>query len=94
MAGRHPYSELREKLPAEAQARAAAKAAELREEMDLARLRRTRRLSQQELAGKLEVGQTAIAKLERRGDMYVSTLRRFVEAMGGELPDQCTLSRR
>src|ERR1700723_686792 len=85
MAGRHPYSELREKLSAEAQARAAAKAAEMREEMDLARLRRTRQFSQQELAKMLEVGQTAIAKLERRGDMYVSTLRRFVEAMGGEL---------
>ena len=31
------------------------------------------------------VGQAAVAKIEKRTDMYVSTLRRFIEAMGGEL---------
>jgi hypothetical protein len=38
-----------------------------------------------ELAETLNVGQAAVAKLEKRADMYVSTLRRFIEAMGGEL---------
>ncbi|MEJ0041678.1 MAG: hypothetical protein WDM81_05475 [Rhizomicrobium sp.] len=33
----------------------------------------------------LHVGQTAIAKMEKRTDMYVSNLRRFIHAMGGEL---------
>jgi predicted transcriptional regulator len=42
-------------------------------------------LSQEELAQTLQVGQAAVAKIEKRADMYVSTLRRFVEAMGGEL---------
>ena len=43
------------------------------------------KLSQEELAETLNVGQAAVAKLEKRADMYVSTLRRFIEAMGGEL---------
>jgi hypothetical protein len=37
------------------------------------------------LAGRLAVGQPAVAKLERRADMYVSNLRRYVEALGGTL---------
>ena len=55
----------------------------LGEEMDLAEVRRALKLSQGEIRQKLElVG--AVAKIEKRADMYVSTLRRFVEAMGGE----------
>ncbi|HLY54666.1 MAG TPA: transcriptional regulator, partial [Stellaceae bacterium] len=47
----------------------------------------------------LHVEQPAVAKLEKRTDMYVSTLRRFIEAMGGELeivarfPDHSVLIR-
>jgi hypothetical protein len=33
----------------------------------------------------LKVGQPAVAKLERRTDMYVSNLRRYIEALGGSL---------
>lgn len=33
----------------------------------------------------LEVNQPAVAKMERRADMYVSNLRRFIEGMGGKL---------
>ncbi len=69
----------------EARARVAVKADKLRKEMVLAELRRARELSQQELAQTLGVGQAAIAKMEKRADMYISTLRRFIEAMGGEL---------
>jgi len=57
----------------------------LRAEMDLAEIRRALQLSQQELAKELRIGQAAIAKLEKRTDMYVSSLRRLVKAMGGEL---------
>ncbi len=69
----------------EARARVAVKTEKLRKEMALAELRRARELSQQELAQTLGVGQAAIAKMEKRADMYISTLRRFIEAMGGEL---------
>jgi DNA-binding transcriptional regulator YiaG len=85
MAGRHSFAKLRARLSPEAQARAEAEAPRLRKEMDLAEVRRALKLSQEELAETLQVGQAAVAKLEKRTDMYVSTLRRFIEAMGGEL---------
>jgi hypothetical protein len=51
----------------------------------LADLRRVRSLSQEELAAELHVNQATISRMERRAEMFVSTLRRLVEAMGGEL---------
>ncbi len=53
--------------------------------MPLQELRRARQLSQEQLARELGATQPEISKIEHRTDMYVSTLRRFVEAMGGEL---------
>jgi transcriptional regulator with XRE-family HTH domain len=85
MTGRHKFSELVEKMPAERRARIDQIAGELRAEMDLAQLRTARQLSQAALGEILHVEQPAVAKIERRTDMYVSTLRRFIEAMGGEL---------
>ncbi|NOX43910.1 MAG: XRE family transcriptional regulator [Gammaproteobacteria bacterium] len=54
-------------------------------ELPLAELRRALHLSQEQLAAELDVRQPAIAKMEKRADMYISTLRRFIEAMGGQL---------
>jgi DNA-binding transcriptional regulator YiaG len=54
-------------------------------EMALHELRHAREMSQEELARELHVGQPAVAKLERRADMYVSNLRRYIEALGGKL---------
>jgi hypothetical protein len=85
MSGRHSFKALRERLPAERRARVAAKAEALREEMALHELRQARALTQVALGEILNVEQPAIAKMERRTDMYVSNLRRFIEAMGGEL---------
>jgi transcriptional regulator with XRE-family HTH domain len=65
--------------------RVAAKAAELREAMTLEELRKARSLSQEEVAAALTVNQPAVAKLEKRGDMHVSNLRRYIEALGGTL---------
>ncbi len=83
MAGRHSFSELRARMSPEANAKADSEAMRLNREMDLAEMRRALKLSQEEIAETLNVGQAAVAKLEKRADMYVSTLRRFVEAMGG-----------
>jgi len=58
---------------------------QLKESMALEELREALRLTQQELATALNVEQSAISKLEHRTDMYVSTLRRCITAMGGEL---------
>jgi len=57
----------------------------LKESMALEELRNALRMTQQELAQALNVDQSAVSKLERRTDMYVSTLRRCIAAMGGEL---------
>jgi predicted transcriptional regulator len=54
-------------------------------EMALDELREARMLTQEKLAELLHVGQPAIAKLEKRTDMYLSTLRGVIKAMGGEL---------
>jgi transcriptional regulator with XRE-family HTH domain len=67
------------------QARADEKARELMDEMALGELRRARGLSQEELATALQVKQPSIAKFEQRSDMYLSTLRDHIRALGGEL---------
>ncbi len=79
------FSALREKMPAEARERAPAKAREYAEEMALDELREARQMTQEHLAKILCVKQAAVSKMERRADMYVSTLQDFVRAMGGTL---------
>jgi len=54
-------------------------------ELPLQELRRARQLSQVALAEALGATQPEISKIERRTDMYVSTLRRYIEALGGAL---------
>jgi transcriptional regulator with XRE-family HTH domain len=80
-----PFKELRAKMPANARKRAEARANVLMQEMPLYELRRARQLSQVQLARELHVGQANVSKIERRADVYISTLRSYVEAMGGEL---------
>lgn len=79
------FSELRAGMSPESQARAKARIREMLEEMPLQELRQARGLSQKMLAEVLHVRQPAIAKLEKRTDMYISTLRSHIEAMGGHL---------
>jgi predicted transcriptional regulator len=83
--GHRPFNELTRDFTPERRARVAAKAAELRETMTLEELRKARDLSQEDVAASLAVGQPAVAKLERRSDMHVSNLRRYIEALGGTL---------
>lgn len=85
MAGRHSFAKLRAGMSPELQKQIEATSRQLEAEMDLAEVRRAMKLSQDELAQTLQIGQASVAKMEKRADMYVSTLRRFIEAMGGEL---------
>lgn len=71
------FSELRAKMSPAARTMLA--------KMPLQELRLARGLSQESLAMTLKVRQASISKLERRADMYVSTLRAHIRAMGGEL---------
>lgn len=79
------FVELRAKMSAPTQERAAARTQAMLKEMPLQELRRARGLSQEALAATLHVGQASISKLERRTDMYISTLRSHIRAMGGDL---------
>jgi|SRR5271157_3247244 len=79
------FSELEAKMSAASISRSDAAYRRLKQEMALEELRGALRLTQQQLAETLKVDQSAISKLERRTDMYVSTLERFIEAMGGRL---------
>jgi len=79
------FNVLRAKRSPEAQARSRALAEKYRAEMPLDELREAREMTQVHLAKILGVNQAAVSKLERRADMYVSTLQSFVKAMGGEL---------
>jgi transcriptional regulator with XRE-family HTH domain len=53
--------------------------------MALDELRAARELTQERLAETLGIKQATVSKIERQSDMYVSTLARFIEAMGGTL---------
>ena len=79
------FSELRTRMSPEAQARSAARAEAMLVQMQLQELRRSRQVTQVEVASAMSVEQAAVSKLERREDMYVSTLREYVKALGGEL---------
>lgn len=79
------FRDVRERLSPERQERIRERTQELLGELPLQELRQARALSQEELAEVLGLNQATISKLERRTDMYLSSLRRFVEAMGGEL---------
>lgn len=79
------FSTLRAQMSSESQARAAARAEAMLLEMQLQDIRKSRNVTQVELAQVLNVEQAAISKLENREDMYVSTLREYIRALGGEL---------
>ena len=79
------FTTLRARMSSEAQARAATRAEAMLLEMPLQDIRKSRNVTQVELAQVLNVKQAAISKLENREDMYVSTLREYIRALGGEL---------
>lgn len=79
------YAELRAQLSPEVRARSEQATKDLIAEMALSELRRAMGFSQEGLATVMNVKQPSVAKLEQRTDMYVSTLRDHIHALGGEL---------
>lgn len=86
---------LRKSLSPERKRKIAARAAAIiAEERSLQELRRAHKLTQRKMAEVLGVGQDSVSRLEQRSDLLISTLRNYVEAMGGKLslvaefPDQ------
>jgi DNA-binding XRE family transcriptional regulator len=82
-----PISDLLDPIMADPERRARIEA--IKRAMDdviaLSKLRAERGLTQQEVAETLGVSQANISQIERREDLYLSTLREYVAAIGGEL---------
>lgn len=73
-------------LPEARRVRVEARAEKLREEVEsLGELRRMAGKAQVEIAAALNVKQPSVSKIERQADMYLSTLKGYVEAIGGKL---------
>lgn len=79
------FRELVDRMPSERRARIERRVEEMLEEMPLQAVRQARSLSQQHLASRMKQSQSAVSRLERRTDMYISTLRSYIRAMGGDL---------
>lgn len=79
------FKELEARMSPEALARAKTKTEQMILEMPLDELREALNLTQESLAEALHVQQPFVSKVERRTDMYISTLRKIIEAMGGQL---------
>ncbi|MCG6575070.1 helix-turn-helix domain-containing protein [Pseudomonas sp. AF32] len=79
------FADLVARRSPDSQARTQALYQKLRAEMPLHELRQAQELSQDALAKTLHINQAAVSKMERRTDMYISTLRNYIRAMGGEL---------
>ena len=78
--------EVLESLPEERRLKIDARAGEIIREVDgLRQLRLLAQQSQEQLADTLGIKQPSVHKMERQADLYLSTLRRFVEAAGGHL---------
>jgi DNA-binding XRE family transcriptional regulator len=89
---RTTWAETRDARLPDAAARARYDAARQALDADLAahrrtlrELRRARELTQTQLARSLRVSQAQVSRIETQADLYLSTLRTYVEAMGGEL---------
>ncbi|MER8954556.1 helix-turn-helix domain-containing protein [Mesorhizobium sp. M0833] len=73
-------------LPAEEQAAIEKRYQELRQEVEgLRELRKIAGKAQADIASALNIKQPSVSKIEKQADMYLSTLRSYVEAVGGEL---------
>jgi DNA-binding XRE family transcriptional regulator len=79
-------SEIRARMPAARQAKIAAHTQMLlAEEMTLRDLRKAQKLTQEQMAVALNIGQDSVSRIEKRSDFLLSTLRTYVDAMGGSL---------
>jgi predicted transcriptional regulator len=81
----HPFQNLRAKMTPQQLAQADMEAKEAMAEMLLAEIRKSVGLTQEDLAATMGITQPSLSKLENQDDMQLSTLRRLIEALGGQL---------
>lgn len=87
MSGYHPFSKLQDQLRADPEraARIEAMASAIEQALALAEMRRSRGLTQKQLAEAMHVSQANISRIEHGEDVQLSTIRKYVKALGGEL---------
>jgi transcriptional regulator with XRE-family HTH domain len=83
------FSELLQEMSPEQRQKIKDRTAEIRKEYTVARnireIRKALEMTQVEMAEQLHIKQAAVSKIESQTDMYLSTLRRVIEALGGRL---------
>ena len=82
---RHKWTDIKARTKPETRRRIEAEVQRLSEDLHLSQLRKARGLTQETMAELLGVSQAEVSKMERRTELYVGTLRKFIEAMNGEL---------
>ena len=82
---RHKWSDIKARVKPATRARIEAEGRRLSDDLHLSQLRKARGLTQETMADLLGVSQAEVSKMERRTELYVGTLRKFIEAMHGEL---------
>ena len=82
---RQTWAEIKARMKPETLTRIEAAASRLSDELHLAQLRKARGLTQAAVAELLGVSQAEVSKMERRSELYIGTLKKFIEAMNGEL---------
>ncbi|MBN8596327.1 MAG: helix-turn-helix transcriptional regulator [Planctomycetes bacterium] len=79
------WNNLKARMSEGACARVDAKVKETLASMPLAEIRKAIGMTQADLAKNIELGQGNVSKIENAADMYLTTLRKYIEALGGEL---------
>jgi DNA-binding XRE family transcriptional regulator len=82
---RQKWSDIKARIKPATRARMEAEGRRLSDDLHLSQLRKARGLTQETMAELLGVSQAEVSKMERRTELYVGTLRKFIEAMNGEL---------
>ncbi|MCD6395342.1 MAG: helix-turn-helix transcriptional regulator [Planctomycetes bacterium] len=81
----HKFEKLKKEMKPESVRIAKAKAKEMIAEMLLVEIRKEVGLTQEDLAKTLGIKQPSLSKLESQDDIQISTLRRLIKALGGQL---------
>lgn len=81
----HKFEKLKKEMKPESVRIAKAKAKEMMAEMLLVEIRKEVGLTQEDLAKTLGIKQPSLSKLESQDDIQISTLRRLIKALGGQL---------
>lgn len=82
---RQTWAEIKMQMKPGTRNRTEAEASRLSDELHLAQIRKARGLTQEAVAELLGVSQAEVSKMERRSELYIGTLKKFIEAMNGEL---------